>query len=186
MNDKEIITVVTGLPRSGTSLMMQVLNRASIEILSDGIRQKDSSNPEGYYELEAVKGIVKDNSFLKNAVGKAVKIVAPLPMFLDKSLNYRVIFMRRDIEEILKSQEIMLNKDQTAERDKFAVIYSNHIQKTYQFFELNKIPFQDVFYKELIQNPEEELSKIIKFMNLQIEWKELAEVVNPELYRNKA
>jgi hypothetical protein len=185
MNDKQIITIVTGLPRSGTSLMMQILNKSGLEILSDGVRQKDISNPEGYYELEAVKGIVKDNSFLKNAVGKVVKIVAPLPMFLDKTLNYRVIFMRREIEEILRSQEKMLNKDQSSEREKFSTIYTTHIQKTYQFFELNKIPFQDMFYKELIGNPEVELKKIIEFLDLECDWRELAEVVNPELYRNK-
>lgn len=185
MNDKQIITIVTGLPRSGTSLMMQILNKSGLEILSDGVRQKDISNPEGYYELEAVKGIVKDNSFLKNAVGKVVKIVAPLPMFLDKTLHYRVIFMRRDIEEILRSQEKMLNKDQSAEREKFSAIYNTHIQKTYQFFELNKIPFQDVYYKDLIADPEVELKKIIQFLNLECGWNDLAQVVNPELYRNK-
>jgi hypothetical protein len=132
-----------------------------------------------------VKGIVKDNSFLKSANGKVLKVVAPLPMFLDKSLSYRVIFMRRDMEEILRSQEVMLNKDQSAEREKFKAIYATHIQKTYQFFELNKVPFLDVFYKELINNPESELKKIIAFLELQSNWKELAEVVNPELHRNK-
>jgi hypothetical protein len=79
----------------------------------------------------------------------------------------------------------MLNKDQSSEREKFSAIYNAHIQKTYQFFELNKIPFQDVYYKDLIANPEVELKKIIQFLNLECDWKELAEVVNPELYRNK-
>ena len=65
------ITVVTGLPRSGTSLMMQILNKAGVEILQDGVRESDISNPQGYFELEAVKGIVKDNSFLQDAMGKA-------------------------------------------------------------------------------------------------------------------
>lgn len=185
MNNTDIITVVTGLPRSGTSLMMQILNKSGMEIHSDGVRQKDISNPEGYYELEAVKGIVKDNSFLKNSLGKVIKIVAPLPMFLDKTLQYRVIFMRRDIEEILRSQEKMLNKDQSTERDKFSTIYKAHIQKTYQFFELNKISFQDVYYKDLITNPELELNKLINFLQLECDWNDLAQVVNPELYRNK-
>jgi hypothetical protein len=185
MNDTDIITIVTGLPRSGTSLMMQILNKSGMEIHSDGVRQKDISNPEGYYELEAVKGIVKDNSFLKNSIGKVIKIVAPLPMFLDKTLQYRVIFMRRDIEEILRSQEKMLNKDQSAERDKFSAIYNVHLQKTYQFFELNKIPFLDVNYKNLVSSAEVELIKIIEFLNLECDWNDLAQVVNPELYRNK-
>jgi cytidylate kinase len=132
-----VVTIVTGLPRSGTSLMMQLLNKSSLEILSDGIRQKDISKPEGYYELEAVKGIVRDNSFLKDATGKVVKIVAPLPVYLDKSLDYRIVFMRREIEEVLRSQEKMLNKDQTSEREKFRTIYEMHLKKTYHFFESN-------------------------------------------------
>lgn len=181
-----IVTIVTGLPRSGTSLMMQILEKSSLEILSDGIRQKDINNPEGYYELEAVKGIVKDNSFLKTAQGKVVKIVAPLPMFLDKSLSYRVIFMRREIDEILRSQEIMLNKDQQAEREKFAAIYATHIQKTYQFFELNKIPFLVVNYRELIQSPESELEKIIEFLGIEPHIEILASAINPALYRNRS
>lgn len=180
-----VVTVVTGLPRSGTSLMMQILNKASLEILSDGIRQKDVSNPEGYYELEAVKGIVKDNSFLREALGKVIKIVAPLPMFMDKSLSYRVIFMRREIEEILRSQEKMLNKDQSSEREKFSTIYNMHIQKTYQFFDSNNIPYLDVNYKNLIQNPEEELTKLIEFLELKIKWQDLEGIVKPDLYRNK-
>jgi hypothetical protein len=179
------VTVVTGLPRSGTSLMMQILNKASLEILSDGIRQKDVSNPEGYFELEAVKGIVKDNSFLKAAVGKVVKIVAPLPIFMDKSLPYRVIFMRREIEEILRSQEKMLNKDQASEREKFTTIYNTHIQKTYQFFDGNNIPYLDVNYRSLIENPEIELIKLIDFLQIDVAWQDLAEMVKPDLYRNK-
>jgi hypothetical protein len=180
-----VVTIVTGLPRSGTSLMMQILEKSSLEILTDGIRQKDNNNPEGYFELDAVKGIVKDNSFLKSAAGKVVKIVAPLPIFMDKSLSYRVIFMRREIEEILRSQEIMLNKDQQAERQKFAAIYETHIQKTYQFFVSNNIPYLDVPYKELIQNPEHELEKIIAFLEIDAVWQDLASAVNPSLYRNR-
>jgi hypothetical protein len=180
-----VVTVVTGLPRSGTSLMMQILNQATLEILSDGVREKDINNPEGYYELEAVKGIVKDNSFLKDARGKVVKIVAPLPMFMDKTLSYRVVFMRREIEEILRSQEKMLNKDQSAEREKFTTIYNMHLQKTYQFFEGNNIPFLDVNYKNLIENPEIELTKLIDFLQLDVNWIDLAAIVKPDLYRNK-
>jgi len=180
-----VVTVVTGLPRSGTSLMMQILNQATLEILSDGVREKDINNPEGYYELEAVKGIVKDNSFLKDARGKVVKIVAPLPMFMDKTLSYRVVFMRREIEEILRSQEKMLNKDQSAEREKFTTIYNIHLQKTYQFFEGNNIPFLDVNYKNLIENPEIELTKLIDFLQLDVNWIDLAAIVKPDLYRNK-
>lgn len=181
----EIITIVTGLPRSGTSLMMQIIERTNRPILSDGLREKDINNPEGYYELEAVKGIVKDNSFLQGAKNKVIKIVTPLPLFIDKTLNYRVIFMRRDLEEILRSQEKMLGKDQSSEREKFKTIYELHLKKTYAFFESNNIPYLDVWYKELISNTEVELTKIIDFLELSEKWEDLANAVHPELYRNK-
>lgn len=166
--------------------MMQIIDASSIEVLSDGKREKDLNNPEGYYELEAVKRIVTDNSFLNEGVGKAVKIVAPIITFCDLKLNYRVIFMRRDIEEILMSQEKMLAKDQLSEREKFKTIYEFHLKKTYKFLNDNNIPFLDVEYKTLIQNPEEELEKIIAFCNLENEIGELITVVKPELHRNKA
>jgi hypothetical protein len=179
------VTIVTGLPRSGTSLMMQLLNKSSLDILSDGIRQKDISNPEGYYELEAVKGIVRDNSFLKDAAGKVVKIVAPLPIYLDKSLDYRIVFMRRDIEEVLKSQEKMLNKDQTSEREKFRTIYEMHLKKTYHFFDSHSIPYLDIQYKQLLKNSEQELAKLIEFLNLSTPIEDLLSVIKVDLYRNK-
>jgi hypothetical protein len=180
-----VVTIVTGLPRSGTSLMMQLLNKSSLEILSDGIRQKDISNPEGYFELEAVKGIVRDNSFLKDAEGKVVKIVAPLPIYLDKSLNYRIVFMRRDIEEVLRSQEKMLNKDQTSEREKFRTIYEMHLKKTYHFFEANSIPYIDIQYKQLLNDSEVELNRLIDFLDLSTSVEELLSVIKTDLYRNK-
>ena len=181
-----VVTIVTGLPRSGTSLMMQLLNKSTLEILSDGIRQKDISNPEGYYELEAVKGIVRDNSFLKDALGKVVKIVAPLPIYLDKSLDYRIVFMRREIEEVLRSQEKMLNKDQTSEREKFRTIYEMHLKKTYHFFESNSIPYLDIQYKQLLNDSEVELQKLIEFLDLSTSVDELLSVIKVDLYRNKA
>lgn len=180
-----VVTIVTGLPRSGTSLMMQLLNKSSLEILSDGIRQKDISNPEGYFELEAVKGIVRDNSFLKDAEGKVVKIVAPLPIYLDKTLNYRIVFMRRDIEEVLRSQEKMLNKDQTSEREKFRTIYEMHLKKTYHFFEANSIPYIDIQYKQLLNDSEVELNRLIDFLELTTTVEELLSVIKTDLYRNK-
>lgn len=165
--------------------MMQLINKAGIEILSDGLRKSDISNPEGYYEYELVKGIVKDNSFLKDAVGKAIKIVAPLPMFMDKSLNYKVIFMRRDMDEVLRSQEVMLNKDQSAEREKFRTIFQGHLDKTYQFLQTNNIPYLDVNYAELVKDPGSILTEWKEFIGTDASMEELMNVVKPDLYRNK-
>ncbi len=179
------IIVVTGLPRSGTSLMMQVLNKANVPILHDGIRESDISNPQGYFELEAVKGIVAKNSFLDEAEGKAVKIVAPLPIYMKPELKYKVLFMRRDLEEILRSQEKMLSKDQSSEREKYRTIYEFHLKKTYRFFNENSIEFLDVNYNEFMKSPEASLQKVIDFLELDASPQLLSEVVNPELYRNR-
>ena len=144
------IIVVTGLPRSGTSLMMQILSKVPLEIMTDNLRKSDINNPEGYFEYERVKGIVKNNQFLQECQGKVVKIVAPLPQFLDLSLKYKVLFMRRDMNEILISQEKMVGKNQLSEREKFRSIYDFHIKKTRSFFELNQIPYLDINYHDLI------------------------------------
>ena len=181
----ETVFVVTGLPRSGTSLMMQIFSKSNIPVLSDGVRSKDINNPEGYYELEAVKGIVKNNSFLNEGKGKVLKIVAPLPTFMDKNLQYKVVFMRRDMDEILRSQEKMLEKDQSSEREKFRTIYEFHLKKTYQFFKDNNIPHMDVQYKELINNPENVLRSLIEFCDMTADLDDLVSVVKPELYRNR-
>jgi hypothetical protein len=181
---KEIL-LVTGLPRSGTSLMMQIVDKAGIEVLSDGKRESDISNPEGYFELEAVKKIVTNNSFLKEAVGKAVKIVAPLPLFIDQTLSYKVIFMKRSIDEVLKSQEIMLNKDQQSEREKFATIFSSHIDKTQRFFTDKNIPFLEVNYEQLIQYPEEEIERLVDFLEIEANKEMMLSAIKPELYRNR-
>jgi hypothetical protein len=179
------IIVVTGLPRSGTSLMMQLFARSEFSILTDGKREKDISNPEGYYELEAVKGIVKSNAFLADAKGKVVKIVAPLPIYLDTNHQYKVVFMRRDMDEILRSQEKMLQKDQVSEREKFRTIYDFHLKKTYRFFKENDIPFLDVDYKSLVVSPEKVLPELISFVHISTPLDELLEVVKPDLYRNR-
>lgn len=179
------ILVITGLPRSGTSLMMQIIDRSGVPILSDGKRESDISNPQGYFELEAVKGIVRDNSFLDESIGKAVKIVAPLPMFMNLKNKYRVIFMRREMDEILRSQEVMLNKDQSAEREKFRGIYETHLAKTYKFFQDNEIPFIDVNYNELMKDPEPHIAKLKEFCGLEASVNDLMEVVRPDLYRNR-
>ncbi len=181
----EEILIVTGLPRSGTSLMMQLINKANIPILSDGKRERDISNPEGYYELEAVKGIVTDNKFLKDAVGKAVKIVAPLPLYLDLTLKYKVVFMRREMDEILRSQEKMLQKDQVSEREKFRTIYDFHLKKTYRFFKENEISYIDMNYNELLNDPEPQIKSLIDFINIDADINGLCEVIRPDLYRNR-
>lgn len=104
------ITIVTGLPRSGTSLAMQMLAAGGVEPFTDGERTADESNPRGYLELEAVKQLKKDASWVPSARGKAVKVISHLMAELPRDETYRAVFVERDMDEILTSQEKMLER----------------------------------------------------------------------------
>lgn len=186
MIDSDTIYVVTGIPRSGTSLMMQILEKLGCKIQQDNVRTADVSNPNGYYEYTPVKGIFKNNGFLAECKGKVVKIVTPLPVYLDLKYTYKVIFMRREIDEILMSQEKMLGKDQSAEREKFKLIYTKHIDQTKNFFEKNAVDYLEVNYNQLLQNSDVELNALLPFLGIDSTNNTIREVINPELYRNKA
>ena len=107
-SNPDTIVVVSGLPRSGTSMMMQMLEAGGMDVLTDGRRTADEDNLKGYYEYEKVKALKTDNSWLPRAGGKAVKIISELLRHLPGTHTYRVIFMRRAMEEILASQDRML------------------------------------------------------------------------------
>lgn len=128
------ITVVSGMPRSGTSMMMQMLEAAGFPIATDGQRFADVDNPKGYYELEVVKRLPKDASFLKSIVGQVVKVVAPLLRFLPPIYDYRVIFMERDLDEVLASQREMLDRlvggeDRRADDEALARAFARQLQE---------------------------------------------------------
>ncbi len=105
---EDSLIVVTGLPRSGTSMIMQMLAAGGMAVVSDGIREADASNPRGYLEYEPVKSLWRDAGWLRENCGRAVKIVAPLLTALPAGLPCRVILCERDVEEVLDSQERML------------------------------------------------------------------------------
>jgi hypothetical protein len=110
MVQREYLTIVSGLPRSGTSMMMRMLDAGGIPALTDHIRAADASNPNGYYEYEPIKKTKEDPSWLPAAIGMAVKMVHVLLLDLPLTCAYRVVFMQRDIEEIIESQNRMLER----------------------------------------------------------------------------
>jgi hypothetical protein len=103
-----MITIVSGLPRSGTSLMMQMLTAGGLSALSDGERKADTDNPRGYLEWERIKQLPKDPQCIAEAENKVVKVVSQLLQSLPQGWDYRVIFMQRPLPEVLKSQDEML------------------------------------------------------------------------------
>ena len=102
------MTVVSGLPRSGTSMMMQMIEAAGMPILTDAVRVPDRSNPRGYFEHEAVKHLARESSFVSSASGMALKVVSPLLPKLPSGPHYRIVLMKRDMDEVLRSQARMM------------------------------------------------------------------------------
>ena len=189
-SSQKTITIVSGLPRSGTSLMMQMLEAGGMDILTDGIRKTDKNNPRGYYEFERVKYLDKDNSWLNLCKGKVVKIVSIFLYDLPNDENYKIIFMKRNLQEILASQRKMLNNLQQAEDnltdEQLVDEYKNHLQKLMAWLnQQNCMKVLYISYNEIIQNPEKNASKIKRFLARDLNVKEMTRVVDNSLYRQR-
>ncbi len=184
----EEIIVVSGLPRSGTSLMMQMLDRGGIEIMTDNLRTADIDNPKGYYEFEDVKKVKQNADWLPSARGKALKAVSQLLYDLPPSERYRVIFMRRDLDEMLRSQEKMLLRlDRTpAPADKMKQAYELHLERLFAWLEKQShLTTMFVNYGELMATPEPIATEVNQFLNGRANIAEMMACVDPALYRNR-
>lgn len=183
---KGTIIIVSGLPRSGTSMMMQMLESGGLEILSDGVREADNNNPKGYYEYEKVKSLARDNSWLEVAEGKVVKVIAQLLRFLPNTFKYKVVFMERDMTELLKSQQIMLNKDPNVYPMTIANVFEKELQKTEAWAETQpNIEMLNVKYSDVINNPMGMAEKVNTFLNNQLDVTGMTKAIDKKLYRNK-
>ena len=136
------ITVVSGLPRSGTSMMMNMLQAGGMEVLVDHVRKPDRDNPRGYFEFEKVKSLALDAGWMEMSTGKAIKIVSALLKYLPSHLNYKVVFMQRKMAELLASQKKMLMRQavfsQGASDKVMARKFEQHLQKTMRWLEEQK------------------------------------------------
>jgi hypothetical protein len=186
----EFVTVVSGLPRSGTSLMMQMIDKGGIPALKDEIRVADQDNPKGYYEFEPVKKTKEDPSWLKRAPGMAVKMVYRLLYDLPPEYNYRVIFTRRKLEEVVASQNVMLERSGKEggglSDDKLLPVFRAEIDKSNRW--LAKQPnFQVLYvnYNEMIADPAPQVARINEFLGGGLDTKAMIAVVDPTLYRQR-
>ena len=187
----EPITIVSGLPRSGTSMMMRMLQAGGFPVYTDGVRQPDEDNPNGYYEVEAAKGLVHgENAWLREVRGKAVKIVSPLLRFLPKEHDYRIILMRRRMVEILASQRIMLQRrGEPANRmsdDELARIYEEDLRKVEVWMGVSpNVRAVFVSYNDLLSDPYSELWKVESLLEAGLDLEAMAAIVDPALYRQR-
>jgi hypothetical protein len=185
------INIVSGLPRSGTSLMMQMLDAGGLEALTDHVRAKDEDNPRGYFEFEAVKRTKKDASWLKDAGGRVVKMVHVLLYDLPPGRAYRVVFMKRDLREVIKSQTVMLDRRGTTG----ANLTDEQLMKAYEG-QLGKIEgwlaeqpsFQVLYvsYNELMEDPAGAAQAVNKFLGGSLDEEAMLKHVDPTLYRQRA
>jgi len=189
----EPIVVVSGLPRSGTSMMMRMLEAGGLAILSDGERAADIDNPKGYFELERIKNLEKetDKSYLRAARGKAVKVISFLIKDLPDENDYRVLFMRRDLDEVLASQQKMIDRlgsaDAEAEAAAMKEAFRNDIARvrvlcrTRPNFELIELRYQ-----EAIADPAAASRAVNQFLGGRLDEAAMRAAVDATLYRNRA
>jgi tetratricopeptide (TPR) repeat protein len=185
-NQETVITVVSGLPRSGTSMMMQMLQAGGLTILTDAQRSADESNPRGYLEYEKVKSLAKDNTWLGEAQGKVVKIIAHLLPFLDKQYQYRIIFMQRDLNEVLQSQETMLDRlgKQGKSPKQLMQVYQRQLQQIYRWLmQQDNIAVLPMSHQTMLQNPLPEVTQLVTFLGQTFDEEAAVTVVDTSLYR---
>jgi len=187
------VIIVSGLPRSGTSMMMKMLSAGGLEIVSDGERGADVDNPEGYFEYERVKDLdkPKDAGWVVETRGKVLKVISFLLRHLPSTCRYKIIFMRREIDEVIASQNKMLvNRGEPVDPDSDAVTRKDleaHLQRVEQLFGMrSNFEVLQVAHRDVIENPLDQARIINRFLGGRLDVEKMASVVDPELYRTKA
>jgi hypothetical protein len=188
----EPIVVVSGLPRSGTSMMMNMLAAGGLEILSDGERAADIDNPKGYFELERIKNLETetDKSYLRAARGKAVKVISFLIKDLPDENDYRVVFMRRDLDEVLASQQKMIDRLESTDSDADAAAmkeaFRNDIARV-RVLTRTRANFTlcEIQYKQAVADPAAASRTVNAFLGGHLDEAAMRAAVDAALYRNR-
>lgn len=186
------VIVVSGLPRSGTSMMMKMLEAGGIPPITDEIREADVDNPKGYYEFERVKQLDKgDKEWVANAQGKSVKVISQLLRHLPDGYTYKVIFMRRNMDEIIASQKKMLiNRGEDPNKvsdEEIAELFEKHLAQVMNW--LDNQPNVDVLYIHygaMLAEPQTQAELVTAFLGSDLNVEAMTAVVDPNLYRNRA
>jgi|SRR5579862_1016512 len=186
-----MITIVSGLPRSGTSLMMQMLVAGGMAALSDGERRADTDNPRGYLEWERIKQLPNDPGCIAEGEGKVVKVISRLMLSLPDGHEYRVVFMQRPLPEVLASQDEMLRRRGTykegADPAMIGAAFEKHLREVYAWLDSKpyvkniRIPYHDA-----LSRPRETVQQLTQFLGTQLDTEAMIQQVDASLYRNRA
>lgn len=188
--EKRFITIVSGLPRSGTSLMMQMLKAGGMGVVTDEIRKADDDNPRGYFELEQVKKLKENSAWLAGCRGKAVKVISLLLFDLPAQYDYKIIFMQRKMREVLASQRIMLERrgvnGDGAGDEEMAKKFEKHLARVEDWIaRQSNMEVLFLSYDEIIKNPRVCSEKVNGFLRQDFNTKTMAEAVDETLYRQR-
>jgi hypothetical protein len=185
-----MITIVSGLPRSGTSLMMQMLVAGGLSALSDGERKADTDNPRGYLEWERIKQLPKGPSLIDVAEGKVVKVISQLLLSLPDGHEYRVVFMQRPLPEVLKSQDEMLRRrgafEPLADTSPIEEAFQRHLIEVNRW--LNGKPNVQtlrVHYHRALREPKATAEAVAEFLKVPLDIEAMTREIDPSLYRNR-
>jgi hypothetical protein len=185
------VVVVSGLPRSGTSMMMKMLAEGGLEIVSDALRTADDDNPNGYFEFEPVRQLGEGkNQWLADARGKVVKIVSSLLEYLPQEYQYKIVFMERDLKEILASQQKMLKNRQEQSHVEDAEMqeqFDKHLAAIKYW--LARQPNMDVLYvsyNRVLSDPQAYCTRVAEFTGMPLNTEKMLAVPSQALYRNRA
>ena len=184
-----VITIVSGLPRSGTSLMMQMLAAGGMPLLTNLERKPDIDNPRGYCEWEPIKLLPKEPNRIDEAEGKAVKVISQLLLSLPQGRNYKLIFMERPLPEVLASQDEMLKRRGSAELVDAALLTSafrDHMREIVDWLEhRTDIPVCRVGYRKILSDPAGSAKSVRDFLGIGLNVEAMALAVDPSLYRKR-
>lgn len=188
--DDDFITVVSGLPRSGTSLMMKMLEAAGLEVLKDDSRPADEDNPGGYYEFAPVKDTARDAAWVPLARGKAVKVIYALLRHLPADEQYRVVLVERDLAEVVDSQATMLRRSgamgAALSRDELIAAYRRQLDEAVRWIAAQpNFRLTTVCYNQLLVDPQPQLARVADLLALPLDTQAMAAVINPALYRQR-
>ena len=187
---KPTITIVSGLPRSGTSMTMKMLDAGGIPPLTDQIRTADDDNPKGYFEYERAKKLREgDTEWIPEAEGKAVKVIGALLMHLPPEYQYRVLLMRREMDEILASQAKMLEnrgEENKVDDETMAALFSKHLKQIEDWMKSQpNLKYIDVDYNAMLADPAPHVKRINQFLGGELDETAMAAVVDSKLYRQR-
>ena len=186
---RDFITIVSGLPRSGTSLMLQMLAAGGLPVLTDGVRAADEDNPRGYFEWEQVKTLKGDATWVPAAIGKAVKAIYWFLYDFPPRHEYRVVFLRRNLDEVLASQARMLRRrgthDDSGNEARMKLLFEQELHDVDACW-LRQTAFTtiDVEYAALVREPLEQARRVEQFLGGGLDTQAMSAAVDPGLYRS--